>query len=70
MVLTDKLNKRLELLKAAGGVLPWTEAPRQHRRLKELGLILEGHIGSERFAVLHSIAPQEEDETLEAPHGL
>ena len=52
VALTKKLQKRLDALKAAGGISPWSEAPKQHRQLTELGLVTEGRIGNDRYAVL------------------
>lgn len=50
--LSPKLVKRMEAIKAAGGTVPWTEAPKQHRQLRELGLIYEGDDGAQKYAVL------------------
>lgn len=52
MELSKKLQKRLDALKAAGGTVPWMDAPKQHRQLAELGLVTEGRIGEDRYAVL------------------
>lgn len=60
MELSKKLSKRMAALKAAGGMLPWFDAPKQYRQLKDLGLIVEGELEGESFAVLAELAQESE----------
>lgn len=50
--LKPKLKARIETLRKAGGSAPWMDAPKQHRQLRDLGLVVEGKIGTKHFAVL------------------
>lgn len=59
--MTPKLKKRLAVLGAAGGIVPWLDAPRQHDRLKELGLVVEGTTGDQQYAVLVEMTEEESD---------
>jgi|GEM_PF-3033924 len=60
--LSEKLQKRLDALKAAGGLLPWADAPKQHKQLLQLGLVVEGRLDEKRYAVLAELADKEGDE--------
>jgi len=58
--LSPKLERRLAAIRAAGGLVPWMDAPKQHQRLLQLGLIVEGAIEGRKFAVLEEIIQGEE----------
>jgi hypothetical protein len=48
-----KLEKRLAIIReAVGGMVPWNDAPKQHRQLEEHGLVRQGRSGDQLFAVL------------------
>jgi len=61
MELNKKLQKRLDALKAAGGILSWMDAPKQHRQLLQLGLVTEGRIGEKHYAVLTEFVREPEE---------
>lgn len=60
MNLCKKLTKRMDMLKAAGGMLPWFDAPKQYRQLKDLGLVVEGELEGVNYALLAELAQESE----------
>ena len=58
--MNPKLEKHLQRIKDAGGMLPWGEAIKKHRQLAELGLVVKGSIGENEYAVLVDKKLQEE----------
>lgn len=58
--LKPRLRARLDALRKAGGTSPWMEAPKQHRQLRDLGIVVEGRIGTKHFAVLADLVREEE----------
>ena len=61
LALPEKLQKRLDAIRAAGGMEPWSRAPKKNQRLLERGLILKGNGGEgQSFAVLPELVPDED----------
>lgn len=69
MELSPKLQKRVEILKANGGMVPWGDAIKQHEKLKNMGIVVEGSAGSQKFAVLVTDKVREEMEKDDGSDG-
>lgn len=69
MDLHPKLQKRVEIIKSRGGMVPWSDAIKQHERLKNLGIVVEGSTGTQKFAVLVTDKVREELEKDDGSDG-